>query len=363
MDGDLERLTMVVQARELDTSVESVQGGAVTPLEGASHLSLAHVVTSRPEVEFLQGKHSELVTEPWPAQDGSGTFRVHTLPTRLVAGITTHELVNSWPKLKHEVGRCIWGEERFEPVPTVVDGAVDRYDLGAVLMKTRLTPGEKWRLLPPRCQALGSIYDLIWHTDMPVDAAVEMAAPLRVEEGAPWPNHRFHGLAFKGGYCRQVAVTVSGCHRVQTRAIPNPDSLVLNLYRFSGRYRTDKMYVITEVIYAEELHVIVRVSINKDDVKILHRVPLAFRLNVYDVRDLITLVSGRPYNKTLRVRWMGLADASFPSTYPRRSRGMGDVTKRTSDVTRRLDLFPARNRRGQPQVDYGGDRNEHHWMN
>nr|KAG5690215.1 hypothetical protein BaRGS_019011 [Batillaria attramentaria] len=158
-----------------------------------------------------------------------------------------------------------------------------------------------------------------------------MAAPMRVEEGAPWPNHRFHGLAFKNGYCRQVAVTLSGCHKVVTRALPAPDSLVLNLYRYSGRYRTDKMYVVTEVIYAEELHVTVRVSINKDDVKILHRVPIAFRLHVYDVRRA-----------------------------KEKKGGMGDVTKRTSDITRRagLELFPNRHRRGQEQVDFGGDRPE-----
>lgn len=61
----------------------------------------------------------------------------------------------------------------------------------------------------------------------------EMAAPVRVEGNrAPWPNHRFHGLAFKGGYAHQVAVTVSGCHRVGLRALPRPDSIVLNLYRF-----------------------------------------------------------------------------------------------------------------------------------
>ena len=55
---------------------------------------------------------------------------------------------------------------------------------------------------------------------------------MTLTEGVPWPNHRFHGLALKGGYCRQVTVTVSGCHRVMPRALPRPDSLVLNLYRY-----------------------------------------------------------------------------------------------------------------------------------
>ena len=64
------------------------------------------------------------------------------------------------------------GGERFEPVPTVVEGAVDRYELGAVLFKSRRTPRERWRCLPPKCQAVASIYDLIWEHDLSVDAAV-----------------------------------------------------------------------------------------------------------------------------------------------------------------------------------------------
>ncbi|PVD35125.1 hypothetical protein C0Q70_06406 [Pomacea canaliculata] len=252
------------------------------------------------------------------------------------------------------------GSENFEPVPTVLEGAVDRYELGAVLLKMRRTAFEKWKLVKPRCQAMASMYDLIWDHDMTVDAAVEMAAPVRVEgDRAPWPNHRFHGLAFKGGYAHQVAVTVSGCHRVGLRALPRPDSIVLNLYRFSGRYRTDKIYVITEVIYAEELHVTVRISINHDDVKILRRVPIGFRLHTYDVRDLSVLTRRRLYDKPLRVRWIGLQDVTHPTIMPRRSRGMGDVSKRpmSIDVSRRnqgLELFPNRNGR-QRLVDNGGD--------
>jgi len=61
-------------------------------------------------------------------------------------------------------------------------------------------------------------------------------------------------------------------------------AFVSNIYVTAGRYQTDRIYVITEVIYAEEFHVSVRVSINRDDVKIIHRMPLAFRLHVYDVR-------------------------------------------------------------------------------
>lgn len=64
------------------------------------------------------------------------------------------------------------GSENFEPVPTVLEGAVDRYELGAVLLKMRRTAFEKWKLVKPRCQAMASMYDLIWDHDMTVDAAV-----------------------------------------------------------------------------------------------------------------------------------------------------------------------------------------------
>ncbi|KAL8573437.1 hypothetical protein ACOMHN_032452 [Nucella lapillus] len=295
--------------------------------------------------------------KPVSMQEGAGTFKVHTIPAKLLETLTTHEIVSVWPLLKYEIGRKIWGAEKFEPVPTVVEGAVDRYELGAVLFKSRRTPREKWRCLPPKCQALVSIYELIWDHDLTVDVAVEIAAPVRMQDEKIWPNHRFHGLVLKGGYCRQVTVTASGCHRVMPRALPRPDSLILNLYRYSGRYRTDRIYVITEVIYAQELHVSVRVSINRDDVKIFHRVPLAFKLHSYDVRDLSTLMKRRPYTKHLNVRWTGLTDSDCPTSYPRGARGMGDVSK-GHDVRRNqgLEIFPHRNQRNQRNMDNGGDR-------
>ncbi|KAK7097976.1 uncharacterized protein [Littorina saxatilis] len=295
---------------------------------------------------------------PISEQEGAGFYKIHTIPQKILESLNTHEIAAVWPKLKHEVAKKIWGGGRFEPVPTVVEGAVDRYELGAVLFKSKRTQQEKLRCLPPKCQAVASIYDLIWDHDLSVDAAVAMAAPMKVQDGVPWPNHRFHGLALKGGYCRQVTVTATGCHRVITRALPRPDSLVLNLYRYAGRYQTDKIYVITEVIYAEELHVGVRVSINRDDVKILHRVPMAFRLHCFDVRDLSTLMQRRPYDKPLNVRWTGLNDTEHPSTYPRRARGMGDVNKRL-DIARRtngIEFFPNRDGRNHRNVDNGGDR-------
>ena len=42
--------------------------------------------------------------------------------------------------------------------------------------------------------------------------------------------------------------------------------------------------------------------------------------DIFFSRDLSTLVSRRPYEKLLRVRWTGLTDTETPSTYPRRAR-------------------------------------------
>lgn len=45
-----------------------------------------------------------------PEDEGAGWFRIHSLPTKLVASLNKHELVDSWPKLKREIALKIWGE-------------------------------------------------------------------------------------------------------------------------------------------------------------------------------------------------------------------------------------------------------------
>ena len=48
--------------------------------------------------------------QPVSSQEGAGSYKVHTIPKKLLESLTTHEIASVWPKLKHEVGKKIWGE-------------------------------------------------------------------------------------------------------------------------------------------------------------------------------------------------------------------------------------------------------------
>ena len=43
-------------------------------------------------------------------QDGAGSYKVHTIPQKLLESLTTHDIVVVWSQLKYEIGKKIWGE-------------------------------------------------------------------------------------------------------------------------------------------------------------------------------------------------------------------------------------------------------------
>lgn len=98
----------------LSDSEETIRSYTSTPQPTTSTADEGQRDCSSSGEEDLAVSHAETDALPHIShisdQEGAGFFKIHSMPLKLVASLSKHELQDCWPKLKNFVGKAIWGQ-------------------------------------------------------------------------------------------------------------------------------------------------------------------------------------------------------------------------------------------------------------
>ncbi|KAK3099146.1 hypothetical protein FSP39_000132 [Pinctada imbricata] len=197
------------------------------------------------------------------------------MESHLFKALVVADCKECWPLVKDVVGRQLLGEN-VAMVPYLEDAK--RYDLGAVILKEKLSRAEKMKYKIPGAIQVGWIEDFV--TNEVVPGAIETSKQWHHEAENLNKNYYFEEADQKKSDKKHIRVEVLGCEKYVQRSPPREGSLVVDL-KSKGFENLSKFFYVWAVYYISGMRMQVTINNKSDSITIDRKIPIGFQMKRY----------------------------------------------------------------------------------